>query len=129
MCPLADEEVHLNEENQRKFSLEQQNVFETNERINESAIKLPAMNPMLFTFAVLVSGSSFTRAEEMFSYVTNDFPDKTVFYEFQKIIEQETERLLDEWLMNYQLEVIKKGKKLLHALMALILTEEMQANA
>ena len=28
-----------------------------------------------------------------------------------KIIEQETERLLDEWLMNYQKEVINIGKK------------------
>ena len=49
---------------------------------------------MLFTFAVLVSGGSFTKSEEIFSYVTGDFPSKQSFFHMQSIIKTETEKII-----------------------------------
>ena len=80
----AVEKAQECKETRREFAFTQQKIFETNEKIIEKVVQLPVINSMLFVFAVLVSGSSFTRAEEMFSYVSEDFPAKSAFYECQK---------------------------------------------
>ena len=60
------EDTRTSTEQHKEFDFTSQSIFETNEKTVAGAISLPAADPMLFTFAVLVSGCSFARANYLF---------------------------------------------------------------
>ena len=69
------------------------------------------LDALKFTFAVLVTGSSYGQACEFGLILGHDPPSQDLFYAKQKILEKAVNDLLREKLTRFQNEVIEKGQK------------------